>query len=499
MSLRQSGSVATSLALSASLTVALIATPLSAQSQLPARTDSAGRAFRVAPLITTATRSPLSLTRVPQAVDVIDSSMLNDRPNTSPIQLLGDMPGVDLTGVGANQVRPVIRGERGQRILLLEDGLRLNNSRRQSDFGELASLVDPYTLSRIEVVRGPSSVLYGSDAIGGVVNLIGAGLPWELNSGTIHGALRYTYGGNGNETRPGASLSGRTGRVTYRLDGAYRTADAYTAPAGTFGDVKLTSDQVVEGSGVTDRNVTAALGYEVSPRHRFYAKGSTYAADDAGFGMVDPAAIGENTTVEILYPRQRVTRGTVGYLGRSLGSRFFDRVDASVYAQGNERDLAQNIRVPFGPSAYGDFHTRNFTDVGSVGGRLEAAKLLGSSTLVTYGVDLFRDRTTNTDNDTTQIVGFGPTMTDVDSAPNLPNATYRALGLFAQSAFQVTGKLNLVVGARYQDNKAETRTTPNLPDAPVSSTDRAVAGAVNALYSINDQVTIVGTVGRGSR
>jgi outer membrane receptor protein involved in Fe transport len=174
-------------------------------------------------------------------------------------------------------------------------------------------------------------------------------------------------------------------------------------------------------------------------------------------------------------------------------------VDASVYAQGNERDLAQNIRVPFGPSAYGDFHTRNFTDVGSIGGRLEAAKLLGSSTLVTYGLDLFRDRTTNTDNDTTRIVGFGPTVTQIDSAPNLPNATFRALGLFAQSAFQVTEKFNLVVGARYQDNKAETRTTPNLPDAPVSSTDRAVAGAVNALYSINEQVTIVGTIGRGFR
>ncbi|HVX87422.1 MAG TPA: TonB-dependent receptor, partial [Gemmatimonadales bacterium] len=431
--------------------------------------------------------------------EVIDSAMLADRPNTSPIQLMGDLPGVDLTGVGPNQVRPVIRGERGQRILLLEDGLRLNNSRRQQDFGELASLVDPNTLARIEVVRGPSSVLYGSDAIGGVVNLIGAGLPWGDSGRTLHGSLRYTYGGNGNETRPAASLSGRAGQVTFRFDAAHRTADPYTAPAGTFGDVKLTSDQLVQGSGITDRNITAALGLEVSPRHRFYAKGWSYAADDAGFGMVDPAALGENTTVEILYPRQRVTRGTLGYVGRTLGTRFFDRVDASVYAQGNERDLAQNIRVPFGPSAYGDFHTRNFTDVGTIGGRLEAAKLLGSSTLLTYGVDLFRDRTTNTDNDTTRIVGFGPTQTEVDSAPNLPNASYRALGLFVQSAFQVTGRLNVVVGARYQDNKAETRITPDLPDAPVSSTDRAVAGAVNALYSLSDQVTLVGSVGRGFR
>ena len=491
MSLRQSGSLA--------FAALLVAAPLTAQSPRPARTDSAGRPFNVAPLVVTATRSPLTLTRVPQAVEVIDSAMLSARPNASPIQLLGDLPGVDLTGVGPNQQRPVIRGERGQRILLLEDGLRLNNSRRQQDFGELPALVDPYTLQRVEVVRGPSSVLYGSDAIGGVVNLIGAGLPWDAPSGTVRGAFRYTYGGNGGETRPGGDLTGRLGRVTFRFDGATRSAGDYTAPSGSFGDVTLGREVLVQGTGLSDRNLTAALGYEVSPRHRLYAKGSTYAADDAGFGMVDPAAIGENTTVEILYPRQRVARGTVGYLGRTLGFRLWDRVDASFYGQGNERDLAQNIRVPFGPSAYGDFHTRNFTDVGTVGGRFEAAKLLGTSTLLTYGADFFRDRTTNTDHDTTRIVGFGPTMTQVDSAPNLPNASFRALGVFAQGAVQVTERLNVVLGARYQDNKAETRQTPNLPDAPVSSTDRAVAGALNALYSLNEHVTLVGTVGRGFR
>ncbi|MEO6066556.1 MAG: TonB-dependent receptor, partial [Gemmatimonadales bacterium] len=463
------------------------------------RTDSAGHRITLQPLIITATRSPLTLARVPQAVNLIDSTELRARPNTSPIQMLGDLPGVDFTGVGPNQERPVIRGERGQRILLLEDGLRLNNSRRQQDFGELAALTDPNSLDRIEVVRGPSSVLYGSDAIGGVVNMIGAGLPWDLSPGTIHGALRYTHSGNSGESRPGASTYGRLGRATFRLDGTSRTADAYDAPAGTFGDVTLDSKEKVLRTGVSDRNLSGAFGYELSPDHRFLLKGSSYAADDAGFGFVDPAAIGGGARIEILYPRQRVMRGTLGYLGRNLGFALFDRVDASVYTQGNERQLHQNITVPFGPSAQGDFHTRNYTDVGSIGGRVEAAKLLGTRTLLTYGADLFRDRTTNTDNDTTVITGFGPPMTQIDSTPNLPNATYRALGIFAQGAVTVTSKLNVIVGARYQDNKAETRVTPNLPDAPVSSTDRAVAGAFNALYALTDEITIIGTVGRGFR
>ena len=481
------------------LTLALFGAPLAAQTQRPARTDSTGKPYTVAPLIVTATRSPVTLARVPQAVTLIDSASLRERPNASPIQLMGDLPGLDFTGVGPNQERPVIRGERGQRILLLEDGLRLNNSRRQQDFGELPALVDGSSLDRVEVVRGPSSVLYGSDAIGGVVNLIGAGLPWDVSSGMIHGALRYTYSGNGNESRPGASLSGRLGQAVFRVDGTSRTADAYDAPAGSFGNVTLGGTEKVLDTGVRDRNITAAAGYELRPGHRIYFKGSSYAADDAGFGFVDPADIGGGARVQILYPRQRVSRGSVGYLGRSLGFALFDRVDISLYGQGNKRDLNQNITVPFGPGAQGDFHTRNYTDVGSTGGRFEAAKLLGMRTLVTYGADYFRDRTTNTDHDTTTITGFGPPMVIIDSAPNLPNASFRALGVFAQSDMKLTSRLNVVVGARYQDNHAETRATPNLAAAPVSSTDRAVAGAFNALYALTDEISIIGTVGRGFR
>ena len=84
--------------------------------------------------------------------------------------LFRNLPGVDVTGVGPNQTRLIVRGQQGQRILLAEDGIRLNNSRRQQDFGELPAFTDINSTSRVEVIRGPASVLYGTDAIGGVVN-----------------------------------------------------------------------------------------------------------------------------------------------------------------------------------------------------------------------------------------------------------------------------------------------------------------------------------------
>jgi hemoglobin/transferrin/lactoferrin receptor protein len=124
------------------------------------------------PIAVTATRSPKRAFLTPAPVAVIDSvRLMQSRPNTV-TDLFRELPGVDVTGVGVQQPRPVIRGQRGQRILLLQDGIRLNNSRRQQDFGEVPAVVDVSTIERVEVVRGPASVLYGTDAIGGVVNVI---------------------------------------------------------------------------------------------------------------------------------------------------------------------------------------------------------------------------------------------------------------------------------------------------------------------------------------
>jgi hemoglobin/transferrin/lactoferrin receptor protein len=150
----------------------LIATPSFAQqSQAPGQQpDTAARnrenPVRLTPVAVTATRSEKDVFLTPSAVGIMDATdLLELKPNTA-ADLFSRMPGLDVSGVGANQVRPSIRGQRGQRVLLIQDGLRLNNARRQQDFGEIPALVDVGKIETIEVVRGPSSVLYGTDAIG---------------------------------------------------------------------------------------------------------------------------------------------------------------------------------------------------------------------------------------------------------------------------------------------------------------------------------------------
>ncbi|MFQ5529199.1 MAG: TonB-dependent receptor plug domain-containing protein, partial [Gemmatimonadota bacterium] len=224
------------------------------------------RTFILNPINVTATRALKRIFFTAAPVSVVGSDAIEAaRPNNA-ADMIRRLPGVDINGVGANQQRPTIRGQRGQRILLLEDGLRLNNARRQADFGELPAIVNVNDLDRIEVVRGPASVLYGSDAIGGVVNMITGEAPAFSEGDVVGGSVNFSYRSAGEQIWPTVDLFGRQGRVGYRASASYRDTEDYRAAGGTFGDITLDSDVNVFGSGVRDQNYGILLDYALGEK-----------------------------------------------------------------------------------------------------------------------------------------------------------------------------------------------------------------------------------------
>lgn len=461
--------------------------------------DTTVRARPLAAVTVTATRIERSTFDTPLPVTAIDSARLAESLANGAADLFRGIAGLDASGVGPNQRRPEIRGQRGQRILLLSDGLRLNNARRQSDFGELPAVAGLSSVQSVEVVRGPSSVLYGTDAIGGVVNLITGSVPRSLPSGTVRGALRYRYGSVGASSAPDLMLTSRAGKLGIRLDLAARDASAYSAPSGTFGNIKLATSELVHDSGVRDRSGRLALDYDLSATSALFVRGELYDARDAGFGFIDPAKLGAGQPmIQILYPDQDYTRNTVSYKANALSLPIADRAEVSVYTQRNLRHLDQNIIIPAGPGATISVRSFNYTDMATLGGRLELAKSWGSSVL-TYGLDAFRDRSRNTDTSHTIIVGFGPTMNRYNNVPSVPNASFTSGGAFAQFEVTPVRRLTTVVGTRVQTITAETRETPNVSAALISGTDRTAVWSVNALYRLREDLNLVATAGRGFR
>jgi outer membrane receptor protein involved in Fe transport len=227
-----------------------------------------------------------------------------------------------------------------------------------------------------------------------------------------------------------------------------------------------------------------------------------YDADTAGFGLVEPDAYAPGSPrIEILYPFQEFDKFTLGYHGNGLGTPVADRVSVVAYYQDNDRRLNNNITgISLGaPGSELQIRTQNFTDIGTVGGRLEAAKLAWGRVMWTYGVDFFRDDSKNADASETTVLGFGPPMISVDSTPSIPNATYQSVGVFAQADWQITDRGAVILGARWQSVQAKIKETPGLGDPLTRNTDQTLVAALNALYGVTDNVTLVGTVGRAFR
>lgn len=450
----------------------------------------------------TATRQKTDVHDVPSPVSVVDAIAIAEKTANTASDLLRELPGVDVIGSGANQARPSIRGQRGQRILLLQDGLRLNNSRRQQDFGELPALVDVAMIDRVEVVRGPSSVLYGTDAIGGVINLITRAPSFEGTPG-VGARVAYRYGSAGAQSKTEALVNGRTGGWAFELAGSARVAGNYQAPAGSFGNITLKNNTTLIDGGVRDRNARAYLGWRGKGGTGAFAKVEQYAADDAGFGYIPPELLGgDQTKIQILYPHQEFQKLTLGYSASRLALPVADKLDLTAYASGNKRNLAQNIFAPFGPGtppgAGVDIRTRNFTDLGSVGFRAEATKVLARD-VITYGADFFRDQSANTDSSQTTVIGFGPPTPRSNTRTQVPNASLQSLGLFLQNDLRLHDQLSVIVGGRLQFVRSEPTATKGRTDPLNSHSNSTGVYAANAIWRATPALSVVATVGRGFR
>ncbi len=452
----------------------------------------------------TATGTKKDTFNIPKAVSVVTDKEIKEKAPNNVADLLVQMPGVDVNGVGSNQSRPVIRGMRGQRILLLEDGIRMNNSRRQQDFGEIPALVDISDVERVEVVRGPASVLYGSDAIGGVINIISRLSEYDKDSNSIHGSLGYRYSSHDSQNKATANLNGNIGRFGFMISGNYRNSNDYMAPAGSFGDITLANDTTVYDTGVKDGGLNVMFRYKLKDSIDLSLKYEYYHAEDAGFGYVDPADYNPGgAEIKIRYPNQEVEKYTFKYENSNMDFVLADHMSFVAYTRGNERDLVNDIFVPFGipgmPDVGISILTENYSDINTSGLRLEVNKMAGTH-LFTYGADYFADSTRNNDSLTTQVVGFGPPRPSVDTTPSVPNASYNSLGIFVQDDISITKRVSLLLGVRYQSVNAKTKDTPGLEGEPIyNSTDDTFVGAANLSYGITDNLKLVVSIGRGFR
>jgi iron complex outermembrane receptor protein len=155
---------------------------------------------------------------------VVTGAELTRELRTTIGETLARQPGVSATSFGPNASRPVLRGFQGERVRVLTDGIgSLDASNTSVDH---AVAVNPLTAERIEVLRGPGALLFGSGAIGGVVNVIDARIPRRLPVETVHIEALGTYGSASNERSGNATLDlPLGGGFVLHVDGNYTNTD----------------------------------------------------------------------------------------------------------------------------------------------------------------------------------------------------------------------------------------------------------------------------------
>ncbi|HDJ2742595.1 TPA: TonB-dependent hemoglobin/transferrin/lactoferrin family receptor [Salmonella bongori] len=194
-----------------------------------------GAAFATTDTLTvTATGNPRSAFEAPMMVSVIDTADPENQTAASAADLLHSVPGITLSGTGRTNGQDVnLRGYDRRGVLVLVDGVR-----QGTDTGHLNStFLDPALIKRVEIVRGPSALLYGSGALGGVIAYTTVDASDLLMEGQRYGFRVFGTGGTGDHSLGmGASAFGRTDNLDGLLSwssrdrGDLRQGDGSTAP-----------------------------------------------------------------------------------------------------------------------------------------------------------------------------------------------------------------------------------------------------------------------------
>ena len=217
---------------------------------LPLISAQAAENYKAQDVVVTASRVEQQLADVNMSVSVITSEDIAEMSGAKTIAdlLESKVPGIQVKNDGGQGIdRIKIRGEDAFRTLVMIDGQRISEQKSMSG---VPLLIDPSQVERIEVIRGPASVLYGSDAIGGAINIITKKGGEDAFGATVSAGLDTASSGK----ELSGSIYGAANGWKYRFGGAIRNADNIDTPVGEMPHTEFSS-----------KAANAFLSYDIDP------------------------------------------------------------------------------------------------------------------------------------------------------------------------------------------------------------------------------------------
>ncbi len=431
------------------------------------------------PVIVTATRLDQDVFSVPYTAHVIGRErFIEERAVRSLADALSETPGVLIQRTSYGQASPHLRGFTGFRTLLLIDGIRLNNAVFREGPNQYFATIDALTVDRLDVVKGPSSTLYGSDAIGGTINVHTGNpemLPWPEagdSKAVLDGKAVTTDAApmpqsQGFALHPGAFYRYASAENSHTARGEFGLA--LTPHVGVLGGVTWKDFDDLRGGDLI--GVQPNSGYsEIDGDVKFLIRPNQDVDITAAFYRTEQNNV----------PRTHATVFGKSFDGTDLGTdlrRDLDQKRELAYVQTEFRDVApwlDRVKLSFSfhrqteeqDRIRGDNGLREITgfEDNQYGAllSLESPSPIGT---LTYGMEYYHDevqshgRDFNADGSLRGVRARGPVADD---------ASYDLLGVYVQNQFRPWKPLEITLGARYSRAQAQAdgdKIDPNPTDA----------------------------------
>ena len=465
----------------------------------------AEEAVRLTPVQVTAARVPEPAFAVPQPIAVLDADEIAKKTPQVMAELLRGQPGVFFQQTGAGQGMAIVRGLKGAEVLHLVDGFRLNNAFFRTAPSQYIALIDPYNIAQLEVLRGPYATLYGSDAMGGVVQIT---TPEERFSDAKPNWRTKFLGHYATaDLAKVGRVSHAVGNKTLSIAGSYTLASYGNRDVGGMG-------QFADGNGnisvrdrvgpaeYTSRSYDVKAIWAASPVDEFTASYQLYDVPSS-FPRYNEVVPGSKPIVASTNP----ARFESDYYNsrefyhlryrHTAPAGFMDSFEFHLGRQVVEDDRYDRWR----PNAT-TLRVQLEDNRSTLDGLTFSAVSTPGAHRLTYGVELYRDKIDSSILRQNNGSAFAPsTSTSLTFKSRFPNlAEADNYGVYLADAFKATERLLLDVGVRGNKTKSK------LPAAPKS--DRTVASVVDSTdysaqlglrYAVTPALAYTLNTGRGYR
>ncbi len=287
-------------------------------------------AIEYAPITVTAKAEASDILSTPQPTVVVDKAHIERDRGAAAFDALANTEGVRLLRTGAGIAKPMIRGLTSQRVVVVQDGIRQEGQQWGDEHGPE---LDAYGIDRIEIVKGPASLLYGSDALGGVVHALSDDL-FELTE-PVSGSVLFQGIGSNRLGAGSARVGGASNGYVYEGLATYKRAGSFSTPDG-----------VVPNSGFDEYDVAVRGGRSYREGHYLVS----YNRTSLKLGLFEPNAGSDaepvsNSRYDINLPFQRVQHDKVGlHVKQQVGRSHIEWTSA--WQRNRRREFEESASIP---------------------------------------------------------------------------------------------------------------------------------------------------------